>query len=97
MTFRILYWGSPLFLLGFRPDEAAEAAFFESYYANSIPASSPLLSYFLVKEQIKHWDTAIKSLEMRPWPAIFKQLLAATYVNPYYNRALANELKKAVS
>ena len=49
MTYRILFWGNPLFAIGFRPDAAAEDAFLEGYYANSEPASKWLLSFFLLK------------------------------------------------
>ena len=96
MTYRILYWGSRLFLLGLRPDARAERAFLEAYYANSAPPSPKLLGFFLMKEQIKHWHTALDSLRLRPWPPALKRLVAAIYVNPFYTRQLTEELAQVI-
>jgi hypothetical protein len=96
MTYRILYWGSGLFLLGLRPDPLAEAAFLEAYYANSGPPSRKLLSLFLIKEQLKHWHTAIDSLRRLQWVMPLNRLVEATYINPYYTRQLAMELRKVI-
>ncbi|MBN1636142.1 MAG: hypothetical protein JW920_06480 [Deltaproteobacteria bacterium] len=96
MTYRILYWGSGLFLLGLRPDSQSEESFLDAYYSNSVPSSPKLLSFFLIKEQLKHWHTAVESLRLLPWPMPLKRLIAATYVNPYYTRQLAMELKKVI-
>ncbi len=96
MTYRILYWGSGLFLLGLRPDSKAEDAFLEAYYRNSAPPSPKLLSLFLIKEQFKHWLTAIDSLRRLPWTRLFKRLVAATSINPFYKRQMAIELRKVI-
>jgi len=96
MTYRILYWGSSLFFLGLRPDVKAEHAFLEAYYSNTAPPSPKLLGFFLIKEQIKHWQTALASLRLLPWPLPLKRLVAATYVNPYYTRELTKELKQVI-
>ena len=96
MTCRILYWGSGLFLLGLRPDSNAEDAFLEAYYSHSAPPSPKLLSFFLIKEQLKHWHTAMDSLWRLPWSMPLKRLVAAIYVNPFYNRQLAVELTRVV-
>ncbi len=92
MTYRILYWGSGLFFLGLRPDTKAEGAFLEAYYSNSAPPSPKLLSFFIIKEQLKHWRTALDSLRLLPWPVLVKRIAATTYVNPYYTRQLTEEL-----
>jgi hypothetical protein len=94
MTFRIIYWGRGLFLLRLSPDYQAEKAFLDAYYSNTTQPSKELLSLFLIKEQLKHWQTAIYSLGLLTWPITLKRLVAATYVNPYYTRQLAMELKK---
>lgn len=94
MTYRILYWGSRLFLLGLRPDTEAEKAFLKIYYSNTAPGDSRLLSLYLIKEQLKHWHTAIDSLYLLPWSITMKRLVAAIYINPYYTRQLAAEVKK---
>ena len=96
MTYRILFWGSPLFALGIRPDAGAEAAFLEAYYANSEPASKWLLSFFLLKEQLKHWHTAFDSLNKKPWPAAARRLIAMVYIEPFYIRQLTNELRQLI-
>jgi hypothetical protein len=94
MTYRILYWGSRLFLLGLQPDQRAEQSFLQAYYSDAAPPSPKLLSFFLIKEQIKHWHTAIDSLHLLPWPMPLKRLVAATYINPFYDRQLAREMKQ---
>lgn len=96
MTYRIIYWGSWLFLLRLRPDTEAEEAFLNAYYSNTAPQSPKLLSLFLIKEQLKHWHTAIGSLRMLPWPAPVKSFVEATYINPFYMRQLTMELKRVV-
>jgi aminoglycoside phosphotransferase (APT) family kinase protein len=93
MTYRILYWGSRLFLF-IDPDKDAEKAFLKAYYDNSFPASGNVLHFYLIKEQLKHWYTAHESLEMHSYPAVVKRLLAGIYVNPYYIRQLTAELEK---
>jgi hypothetical protein len=95
-TYRILYWGSVLFALGLSPDPNAEAAFINAYYTSSSPPSARLMSLFVLKEQLKHWHTAIYSLEMLPWSAPIKSLVAASYINPYYKREMAKALKRVV-
>ena len=94
MTYRILYWGSKLFLLGLRPDVKAEQAFLEAYYSNAGPSTPQLLSFFLIKEQIKHWHTALDSLRLLPWATPVKRVVAATYVNRYYTNQLTKELER---
>lgn len=96
MTYRILYWGSGLFLLGLLPDSQAEEALLDAYYSNSTPPSQKLLSFFLIKEQLKHWHTALDSLQMLQWPVPLKRIISATYVNPFYKRQLTKELKKVI-
>lgn len=96
MTYRILYWGSGLFLLGLRPDSQAEEAFLDAYYSNSTPPSPKLLSLFLIKEQLKHWHTALNSLQMLQWPLALKRIISSIYVNPFYERQLTKELKKVI-
>ena len=91
MTYRILYWGSPLLLLLRKPDPKAEADFLAAYYANAQVSCPQLLSLFLLKEQLKHWHTALDSLQRRPWPPILKRLAAWVYVNPFYARQVARQ------
>lgn len=94
MTYRILYWGSIKFILGLRPHLKAENAFLNNYYMNSSAPSGRLLHMFFVKEQLKHWHTALESLEMRSYPAIIKRLIAGIYINPYYVCQILTELKQ---
>lgn len=96
MTFRILYWGRLLFMFELRPDPKAEQAFLDAYYAETSSASSPLLSFFLIKEHLKHWHTALCSLSLMKWPLSIKQVIATVYVNPYYRKNLFQELELAI-
>ena len=93
MTYRILYWGSKLLLLVREPDLKAEAAFLEFYYSHSEPACPQLLNFFLLKEQLKHWHTALNSLQFRPWPSLLKYIVTKVYVNPFYSRQITAQLK----
>lgn len=93
MTYRILHWGSKCLVLVGEPDRRAEAAFLESYYSNSQPPRPQLLSLFLLKEQLKHWHTALDSLDRRAWPGGVKRLAAAIYVNPFYTRQVAAQFR----
>lgn len=93
MTYRILYWGSKLLLLVREPDQKAEASFLESYYSHSQPACPQLLNFFLLKEQLKHWHTALDSLQRRPWPSPLKYIVAKVYVNPFYSRQITAQFK----
>jgi hypothetical protein len=93
MTYRILYWGSGWFFLRLRPDLQGEEQFLQAYYSNSAPPSPKLLGIYLIKEQLKHWHTATESLRLRRWAKPLKGLIQSTYINPYYSRQLAVELK----
>lgn len=96
MTFRILHWGRPLFLLGIRPDPKAEQAFLDAYYAATSPPSPTLLGLFLIKEYLKHWHVALRSLRHFTWPQTVKRLVASLYVNRYYTDSLARELDRVL-
>lgn len=91
MTYRILYWGSLQLLMFRRPDPEAEKAFLCAYYSGD--GVSPLLRFYLIKEQLKHWHTALDSLQRLPWPGIVKKWVARVYVDPIYSRQLASELE----
>jgi len=91
MTYRILYWGSLQLLLLRRPDPEAEKAFLRAYYgADETPL---LLCLYFIKEQLKHWHTALDSLRRLPWPGLVKTWVAHVYVDPLYSRQLALELE----
>ena len=93
MTYRILYWGSKLLPLVQEPDPKAEAAFLESYYSHGHSSCHQLSSFFLLKEQLKHWHTALHSLQQRPWPSQLKRIVAKVYVNPFYVRQITAQFK----
>ncbi len=97
MTYRILYWGSTLLLFARQPDHLAEISFLDAYYAvagTDDKMSEQLFCIFLVKEQLKHWHTALESLSRLQWSATVKKCVARIYVNPFYNRQLATSLKR---
>lgn len=96
MTLRILYWGSARLLLLREPDPRAEEAFLGAYYADSKPASPFLLRFFILKEYLKHWHTALDSLQRRAWPPTIKRLAVGLYVNPFYARQIAAQLKSII-
>lgn len=97
MTYRILFWGSKLFLLVREPDPKAESAFLDSYYSHSQQSSHQVSVFFLLKEQLKHWHTALDSLQQRPWPSLLKRIVARVYVNPFYTRQISAQFKLIVN
>lgn len=93
MTFRILFWGSKLFLFSHEPDPQAEKAFLKSYYSVAQASSSLLLDLYILKEQLKHWHTALDSLCKKNWSYGIKRLITRIYVNPFYERQISSQLK----
>ncbi|HAM35963.1 MAG TPA: hypothetical protein DEB40_10905 [Elusimicrobia bacterium] len=93
MTYRILYWGSLKLLLLREPDPRGESAFLKAYYANSSPPNPRMLDLFLLKELLKHWQTALVSLQRLNWSAARKRLAAWIYVHPFYTRQIAAQLE----
>ncbi len=94
MTYRILYWGSKLFFLRLVPSKRAEDAFYVAYYQSTNQSPSKLQHYFLIKEQIKHWHTAITSLRMLRLPGFVKWIVEKIFINSYYVSQLNSEIKK---
>jgi len=88
MTYRILYWGSNLLLLVRTPDPKAEESFLSAYYAGGESRGGRLLDLYLLKEQLKHWHTALDSLRLRAWSPAATRLAADIYVNPFYTRQI---------
>jgi len=93
MTFRILFWGSTLFLISHEPDPEAEKAFLESYYSVSQAPNPLLLDLYILKEQLKHWHTALDSLCKKNWPNGINKLVAGTYINPFYEHQTSLQLE----
>lgn len=89
MTYRIIFWGSPMFLLTRAAGRTSEEAFLNGYYSNTKRSHKGIFHLYLLKEQLKHWMTAIKSLEQRPWPACIKKMVNWIYVKPFYSKQIA--------
>ncbi len=93
MTYRILYWGSAILPFVRQPDPRAETAFLNAYYSGEQTECSLLLSLYMLKEQLKHWHTAINSLHSLHWLPALKYLAERIYVNPFYSRQVSGQLK----
>ena len=91
MTYRILWWGHPAFLIGFRPDAAAEAAFLRAY-GHEEPAREALFRAQMIKELLKHWFTAHDSLKLKAFAPSVKRMLAKGWIDPYYSSQLRAEI-----
>ena len=94
MTYRILYWGSKLFFLRLTPSKNAENAFYKAYYETTNQSPSVLQQFYLIKEQLKHWHTAVISLKLLKIPNILKWAVEKTFINPYYVSQIKIELNK---
>lgn len=91
MTIRILWWGSPMFALGFTPHESYADQFLAGYdYRAGKPGA--LLSLLLLKELLKTWRMAYHALAGKGWPAPVKHLVRAIYIDPFFNRHLKREI-----
>lgn len=92
ITWRILYWGSPALALGLQPDRSAEEGFLQGYFGDGSKPGT-VLALFLIKELLKHWRTAYDSLGLKSWSRLAKRLTAVLYIDPFYCRQLARELR----
>jgi len=93
MTYRILYWGSKWLPLVKGPDRRAESVFLDAYYSHSEAPCPRLLGLYLLKEQLKHWHTALDSLQRLTWSPALKRIVAAVYVNPFYIDQVAKQFQ----
>ena len=91
-TYRILFWGSLVLPIVKFPDYKAEKLFLESYYSNSFIPEPQVLNFFLLKEQLKHWDTALDSLQKLKWPPFVKRIIKKLYVDSFYEICIYNQL-----
>jgi len=93
VTCRILYWGSPAIILGACPSASYENTFLDEYYG-SMRASNKTLELFIMKEILKHWVMAHKSLQKRNWNTFVKLLLKKVYIDRFYYRLVAQEISR---
>lgn len=91
ITWRILYWGSPLFFLRITPHHSYEESFLNGYYGQNMPKGSVLLKLMIIKELVKHWHMAHVVLQLKPWPNIIKKCLQHTYIDPFYGNQINHE------
>jgi len=94
MTYRILYWGSPLLLLLGTPGDNAENSFVRGYSSHFPDMDSKLLDLYVLKEQLKHWHTALDSLSQKAWSPLVKSIAARVYVNQFYERQILQQMRK---
>lgn len=90
VTYRILWWGSPLFLTYMRPDRVAEASLLDGY-SRAGCWDRELFAFQMIKEMLKHWHTAHDSLSLQPWPGMVKRVLAAGWIDRFYARQVLAE------
>lgn len=87
LTWRILFWGTPLFALQIAPKAEMEGLFLTTYFGAN-RGDPALLNVFLMKELLKHWLMARQSLSLRPWSGPKKRLVSNFYIDPFFRRAL---------
>ena len=69
-----------------------EQIFLKYYHLNVSYSDPQLLDIFMLKEQLKHWHTALDSLNRLKWPSVIKALVKKVYVNPFYVRQVSSQL-----
>jgi hypothetical protein len=84
ITWRILYWGRPVFAFGAVPPARSEAEFLAAYGG----CDTRVLRMLIVKELFKHWHTAHDSLRLKPWSTARRRIVAAAYIDRFYRRQL---------
>jgi aminoglycoside phosphotransferase (APT) family kinase protein len=85
VTWRILFWGSPSFAAGVAPSARTEASLLEAYG----PFDSAVLDWMLLKELLKHWQTAHESLRLKGWGGVRRRAVAAVYIDRFYRAQVA--------
>jgi hypothetical protein len=88
-TYEILYWGAPSFLLGATPRPEGAQAFLEGYGYQGAPRA---LTWFMLKEALKHWRMAYVAVQVKSWPAPMKRVLERAYIDRFYERLTARTL-----
>jgi hypothetical protein len=92
VTCRILHWGSLWFFLRLTPHGAYEESFLQGYYRGAKP--NWIMTVFLIKELLKHWLMAYRAMGIKRWPRTLKAVLKGTYIDPFYRKQIAAELRK---
>ena len=96
MTYRIIFWGKFIFPLIRCPSYNAEREFLNGYTKSGNLINQNLFHLLLLKEMLKHWDTANKSLQLKQWPKFIKQFLRLIYIDIFYNNQVNGQLKKII-
>jgi hypothetical protein len=92
LTWRILFWGSPWFVLGVRPHVSIEETFLRAYW-DGAPGPPAALHAYLLKETLKHWHTALESAARRGWTPAKSALIRRVYIDPFYRAAARSALR----
>lgn len=85
VTMRLLYWGCPWFFLRLSAATSFEQDFLRGYVKQDKDGiDEKILSAYILKELIKHWDMAHTVLKLKPWPQPLKYSLRHAYINGFY-------------
>ena len=96
VTLRIINWGSIskifhlILSVFFKP--SYEKNFLESYYGKKVVFDKKL-SFLIIKEILKHWIMAHKSIEQKLIPKFLKKVIRVFYLNIYFKNLLDQEIK----
>jgi hypothetical protein len=94
MTYRIIHWGTKLFIFLRSPSKHAEAKFILGYIEGGSIINNELLNILLLKEILKHWLTACTSLDLKPWPNFLKRIVNVIYIEYFYKSQLIKQIHK---
>tara|TARA_B100000035_G_C21015396_1_gene561547 strand:+ start:51 stop:1121 length:1071 start_codon:yes stop_codon:yes gene_type:complete len=96
VTLRIINWGSisKVFhlILSVYIKSSYEKKFLKSYYGKKVMFDKKL-SFLIIKEILKHWIMAHKSIDQKPIPKFLKKVIRLFYLNIYFKNLLFQEIK----
>jgi hypothetical protein len=92
VTCRLVWWGTPWFLLGLRPQHRYEQVLV-SAYDRELPVNRTVLSVYVAKELAKHWRAAYLTVRRKSWHPAVKRLLLRLYVDNFYEREINRQVE----
>lgn len=92
LTWRILFWGSPWFLLRASPHHSSERAFLDAYWQGAA-GNRRIGAAYEMKEVLKHWLTALESLALKSVGQPAVRMIRAMYIHPFYRSQLEQQLR----
>ena len=83
VTTKMIFWGTPLFLLGVKPSRAYIDSFLKGYLQNQ-ELNPKLLKIFLIKHFLKQWSEGYIAIQHKRYPTTLKEYLRKIYIDRFF-------------